>query len=125
MPIMVWCLMIVAIMPVIVVGIAKGGGGYDNREPRLQVLEGRRRRAHSAHLNCFEAIPLFLAALYAADVTNASHGLVDALSVVFVLARIGYVAAYISDRATLRSALWTIGFFSAIAIFLSGFVAQV
>jgi uncharacterized MAPEG superfamily protein len=122
MPIAAWCLLIVVIMPVVTVGFAKAGSGYENREPRqwMQTLEGRRRRAYAAHLNCYEALPVFLAALFIAVWTDAPQHIVDALAVIFVLARMGYVLAYLGDKATLRSALWSIAYLSAIGIALSG-----
>ncbi len=122
MPIAAWCLLIVAIMPVLVVGYAKAGGGYDNQEPRLwmQTLDGAKRRAYAAHVNCFEALPMFLACLFVAVWTDGSPWLVDLLSVLFVAFRIGYVIAYIADQPALRSSLWTLAYFSALGIFLSG-----
>ena len=53
MPIAAWCLMIVTLMPVLVVGYAKSGGGYDNHKPREghDRMEAKKRRAYDAHLN--------------------------------------------------------------------------
>ncbi len=46
-------------------------------------------------------------------------GAVNALALAFVLLRIGYVAAYVTDRPTLRSTLWSLAFLTTLAIFLS------
>lgn len=122
MPIAAWCLLIVAIMPVLVVGYAKAGGNYDNKEPRLwmQTLEGGKRRAYAAHINCFEALPVFLACLFVAVWTDGAPWLVDLLAVLFVVFRIGYVLAYVGDKPALRSSLWSLAYLSALGIFLSG-----
>ena len=122
MPIAAWCLLIVALMPVLVVGYAKAGAGYDNHEPRIwmQSLEGGKRRAYAAHINCFEALPVFLACLFVAVWTDGSPWLVDGLAVSFVALRIGYVVAYIADLPALRSTLWSLAYLAALGIFLSG-----
>ena len=120
MPIAAWCLLIIVIMPVVAVGFAKAGAGYDNREPRLwmQTLEGARRRAYAAHINCYEALMVFIACLFIAVWTDAPSPLVDTLAVIFVLARIGYVAAYIGDRPAARSFVWGVAYLSSLAIAL-------
>ncbi len=124
MTIAYWCLLIAAIMPVAVVGFAKAGGGYDNNEPRvwMQTLSGKRRRAYAAHINCYEALPFFLAGLFVAKMTNAPAGIVDILAFFYIVMRIGYVIAYFEDRSTLRSVLWSLAFFAVVALFLSGFI---
>lgn len=126
MPVAAWCLLIVTIMPVLVVGYAKAGGHYNNNEPRLwlQTLEGRRRRAYAAHLNCYEALPVFLAALFVAVWTDGPQGRIDALSIGFVLFRAFYVFAYIIDRASLRSILWSLAYLCVIGLFISGYWSQ-
>ncbi|MFM8700753.1 MAG: MAPEG family protein [Hyphomicrobiales bacterium] len=121
-----WCLLLAAIMPVAVVGFAKAGGDYNNKEPRLwmQSLTGKRRRAYAAHINCYEALPFFLAGLFVAEMTGAPDGAVDILAVFYIIMRIGYVIAYFEDRSTLRSTLWSLAFLAVLALFLSGFIPQ-
>lgn len=127
MPIAAWCLFIVTLMPVLVVGYAKSGGHYDNHAPRegLDRLVGAKRRAYYAHLNCYEALPVFIAALFVAVWTKGPQNMVDALAVGFLLSRILYVFAYITDSATLRSVVWSLAYLCAIGLFISGYWAQV
>ena len=127
MPIAAWCLLIVAFMPVVTVGIAKWGAGYDNREPRLwmQTLEGYRRRAYAAHINCYEALPVFLTAMFVAVWTDGPAQLVDTLAVSFVVASIAYIAAYLADKPAARSLVWSAAYLAAIGIALSGLIAPV
>jgi len=122
MPIAAWCLLIVVLMPILVVGYAKAGAGYDNREPRLwmQTLQGAKRRAYAAHINCFEAVPVFIACLFVAVWTDGSPWIVDLLASLFVLFRLGYVMAYITDMPSTRSILWSLAYLCALGIFLSG-----
>jgi uncharacterized MAPEG superfamily protein len=114
--------MLVTLMPVLVVGYAKSGGTYDNHKPRegLDRLEAKKRRAYDAHLNCYEALPVFIAALFVAVWTEAPEILVDGLAAAFVLFRILYVLAYITNQATLRSAVWSLAYLCAIGLFISG-----
>lgn len=127
MPIAAWCLLAVTLMPVLVVGYAKSGGRYDNHAPRegLDQLEGAKRRAYYAHLNCFEALPVFIAALFVAVWTEGPQTMVDTLAAGFLLCRILYVFAYITDRASLRSVLWSLAYFCALGLFVSGYWAPV
>ncbi len=116
-----WCVLAAALIPYIAVGFAKAGPDYDNRMPRSWAtgLEGRRARAHAAHQNGFEAFPFFAAAVLLSTLAEAPPNLVDTLSAVFVAARIGYTAAYIADKATLRSVLWLVGLGAVVGLFLA------
>jgi uncharacterized MAPEG superfamily protein len=110
------CIVVACVLPIVCAGIAKGGkfgqprakGGYDNHDPRawLAKQEGYRARAANAMANSFEALPLFIAGVLIAQITGARLGLVDALAVAFVLLRVAYIAAYVADRANLRSLVW-------------------
>jgi len=126
MPIAAWCLLIVAVMPVVTVGIAKWGAGYDNHEPRqwMQTLEGYRRRAYAAHTNCYEALSVFLTAMFVAVWTDGAQQLVDTLAVIFVVARIAYIAAYLADKPAARSLVWSAAYLAAVGIALSGLLPQ-
>jgi uncharacterized MAPEG superfamily protein len=122
MTIALWCVLVAGLLPIITVGLAKGSGGaYDNNDPRGRAgsYTGLARRAYAAHLNGFEAFPLFAAAVLVAELKGGPRGMVDGLAVVFIAARLGYVGLYLADMAALRSLVWTVGFFSAIAIFAS------
>lgn len=122
MTLALWCVLAAGLLPVVTVGIAKAlGGSYDNSDPRgrAALYEGLPRRAHAAHLNGFEAFPLFAVAVLVAELKGAPQGMVNLLAGAFLLARLGYVACYLLDLPTPRSLLWTVGFFCAIAIFVS------
>ncbi len=123
MTIAFWCVLIAALIPLIAVGIAKAGArGYDNRYPRtwLDKQQGYRARAAAAQVNSFEAFPFFASAVIVAHLTGAPQGRVDVLAVVFILARIVYVACYLADWHRTRSIVWAVGLVTCGAIFLSG-----
>jgi uncharacterized MAPEG superfamily protein len=110
------CVFVAAIMPVVCAGIAKGGamgkprrdGGYDNQLPRdwLAKQTGLRARANAAQNNCFEALPYFVGALAISLATYVPPHSLAVLALVWVLLRSAYVAAYLGNKATLRSLLW-------------------
>ena len=129
MPLAFWCILIAGLMPVATVGIAKfgkGSRGYDNNHPRdwLTTREGRAKRAHAAHLNCFEALPLFIAGVFVAMWMKASPALIDGIAITFIVARIAFVWCYLNDHATPRSAVWVIGMLCNIALFVVAALAK-
>ena len=77
-----------------------------------------RARGLAAHQNGIEAFPLFAAAVLLAEFREAPQGWIDALAAVYLLLRLGYVAAYIADRPTVRSLIWGGALVANIAIFL-------
>jgi len=118
-----WCVLIAAVIPVMTVGIAKAGGErYNNRYPRawLDKQQGYRARAAAAQSNSFEAFSFFAAAVIVAHLTDAPQGRLDLLAIVFIVARIAYVACYLGDWHWARSFVWAVGFVTCGVIFLSG-----
>jgi uncharacterized MAPEG superfamily protein len=114
-------------LPIVCAGIAKSkgfgvsrrDGGFDNHNPRqwLARLEGWQARANAAQHNSFEALPLFIAGVLIAQAHGAASSTIDALAVVFVLARVSYIATYLADRANLRTLSWVVALGCAIALF--------
>jgi len=118
-----WCVLIAALLPYLFTGFAKFGklGSYDNRAPRefLGRLDGWRKRADWAQMNTFEAFPFFAAAVIIAHLAGgARQSVIDGLAVAWVVLRLLYGAAYILDKATLRSLLWTGALGCAVALFI-------
>ena len=121
MTIAFWCVLIAGVMPYVAVGLAKSDRSYlrHNDSPRdwEANLQGRSRRAHAAHLNSFEAFPLFAAGVIIAYLVKAPQNIVDIVAVVFIAARLAYLWAYLNDRATLRSTIWAVGFAATVTLF--------
>lgn len=86
-------------------------GKYDNHAPReaLATLDGFGKRAVAAHQNGLEAFPMFAIAVLVAAHRGVNVDVVAWLSIAFVVARSLYVWAYLRDRATLRSGVWSLG----------------
>ena len=115
------CLLIAGVLPVVAAGLAKAGGKeYDNHDPRawMAKLTGRRARADAAQANSFEAFPFFAAGVLLALHAGVDAARVDALALVFVLARVLYIACYITDRARLRSMVWAVGYLCVLALYV-------
>jgi len=118
MTIAIWCIFIAATLPYVAFGFVKG---IDPNQPRYHVgnLVGKSVRAYGAHLNGLETFPWFAAAVIVAHMVGGPSRIADVLAVVYVLIRIGHMAAYISGRQPLRSAAFGVGQLVALAIFVS------
>lgn len=125
MPIHFWCIFIAWIhvylckLPVAVA--MQQAGGYDNHNPRDQQagLAGWGKRALAAHQNGFEGFAPFAVAVLVAHIGGGPAAWLDGLAAAFVISRFAYLACYMVDLATLRSLVWTVGWFCTFALFLS------
>jgi uncharacterized MAPEG superfamily protein len=121
------CLLVACVLPIVCAGLAKSkgfgkrrrDGGFDNNAPRewLARLAGWQARAHAAQANSWEALPIFIAGLVVAHQHQATQSTVDLLALGFVAARLAFIAAYVADKASLRSLLWVAGLAASIALF--------
>jgi uncharacterized MAPEG superfamily protein len=126
-----WCVLVAALLPFACAYIAKGPGlgkprkqgGFDNAEPRAWLAKQTdwQARANAAQANSFEALPFFIGAVLVAHQLNASQGIVDILSVIFVTLRIMYIAMYVGGLPTARSILWLLALLVNCAIFFAGY----
>ena len=121
------CLLIACLLPIVCAGLAKSrgygkrrrDGGYDNHNPRAwaESLEGWAARANAAQANSFEALPLFIAAVLVAGQHQADPARVAQLALAFIACRVAYIAAYLGDKAMLRSTIWAVGLGVCVAMF--------
>ncbi|WP_298847570.1 MAPEG family protein [uncultured Salinicola sp.] len=119
-----WCLLTTALLPF---WLAFWGssvrrrefGRMDNHHPRQQYarMEGRGARLWAAQQNAWEALALFTAAIVAVETVGSGGWLADVACVIFVVARIGHGLCYALDLATLRSAIFVVGFLAVLALF--------
>jgi uncharacterized MAPEG superfamily protein len=114
-----WMVFVAAVLPYVTVGLAKSGG-IDNNTPResLDRLTGWRKRADWAHRNHFEAFAPFATAVIIAVLAGVPQHRIDLLAGLFVSTRIAYTAAYLADRATVRSLIWLAGIICVGALFV-------
>lgn len=121
------CILVACLLPITCALIAKSpgfgkrrrDGGFDNNNPRqwLAGLGGWQARANAAQQNSFEALPLFIAGVLVAERLQAMQSRVDMLAAAFVVLRVGYIGAYLADRASLRSLLWLGAIGASVALF--------
>jgi uncharacterized MAPEG superfamily protein len=116
-----FCLFASVILTIASIAPAKLDREFDNANPRdpAYYTPGLRARSQAAHLNGFEAFPFFAAAVILAEMRGAPQGWVNALAVAFILARIVFVALYLTNRPTPRSVVWSVAFLINVAIFFS------
>jgi uncharacterized MAPEG superfamily protein len=119
MTVALWTILAACFVPIVCSWLAKSGGGFDNAAPRawLDRQQGWRQRADWAQRNHYEVFPAFAAAVIVAHIAHAPQVWADALAVAFVLVRVAYTAAYVFNRPSLRSALWTLGFACILGLF--------
>lgn len=119
--------LIAAVLPVLTVGAAKAStagkrrseGGYDNNHPRdwTNKLDGWRARAAAAQNNGFEALPLFVFGVLAAQMAGLDQARTDQLAMIFIGLRLVYTALYFANIAALRTLAWVAALGVNIAIF--------
>ena len=113
-------------MGIVAKGMSAMPGGYNNKDPRAQqaALEGAPRRAVNAHNNMIEAFGPFAAGVIVAALRTPPKldWLVSVLCIAFIVARSGYIYAYIADNAQLRSRLWGVGLLTTAALMVLGVI---
>lgn len=114
-----WCILVAGLLPFLWSTLSKSEGRYDNSRPRLQQKTGWRQRADWAQQNAWEAFAPFAAGVLVAHWVHAGQATVDTLAGLFILCRIGHGLAYIADRPTLRSLIWTAGLFCVIGLYVA------
>ncbi|MFT3698165.1 MAG: MAPEG family protein [Kofleriaceae bacterium] len=112
-------------MGAVAAGMKAQPGGYDNSDPRAQQaqLTGAAKRAVAAHNNGIEAFPPFAVGVFAA--VGRAHDkttLIALICIIFMIARTAYIWAYINDKPSLRSSLWSLGLLCTTALLVLGII---
>ncbi|MDO4640933.1 MAG: MAPEG family protein [Neisseria sp.] len=120
-----WCVFICIFLPIFCAVYAKKSAGFtlaDNANPRafLAKAEGKAARANAAQQNGYEVFPPFAAAVIIAHVTGGADQLtINVWALLFVLSRIVYIWAYISDKSLLRSVIFNVNALCIVALFIA------
>ena len=99
---------------------AVGHREFKNSDPRaveFYAASPIRARVLGAHQNGIETFPFYLGAVLLAEFRAAPQAWVDGLAAAFLAVRLAYVWAYVADRPTTRTLLWSAGFAVNTAIF--------
>ena len=132
MTIAFWCVFGAILLPYLCFGIARNQGrgpeGHrlrDNSNPRdfPNRIDGLAKRAWDAHLNSFESLPGFAAAVIITHLAGAPQPQIDALSIAWLLARFAYVGFYLSGRSTARTAAQAISLLCVVGLFVVAGIA--
>ncbi|WP_454784404.1 MAPEG family protein [Legionella sp. WA2024007413] len=119
---LILCLFIAILLPyllkIVVANFMQKEGKYDNHYPRAQQarLQGMGARAVAAHQNSFESLLVFATAALTAMATNHIGTTIQILAIIYIISRFIYCYFYLMDMASLRSAIWFIGFVSCLII---------
>jgi uncharacterized MAPEG superfamily protein len=126
-----WCVLIAALLPLACAWLAKSSGygkprrdgGYDNAEPRAWLTRQTdwHGRANAAQANSFEALPFFIGAVVIAHQLGALQARLDVLALLFVTLRVIYIAMYLANLPTVRSAIWGAALLVNIGILFTGY----
>jgi uncharacterized MAPEG superfamily protein len=104
-------IIVACVLPFLWTGYAKiTSKRYNNSTTRdsVEKFTGKSRRAHFAHLNSFEALPLFMSSVLIANINQVDTTNLHTLIGCFLFFRIVYGILYIQDVATARSIVWTL-----------------
>jgi uncharacterized MAPEG superfamily protein len=116
-----YCVFAAVVLYLLTLAPAKVGGHkeFKNSDPRDPAFYAppQRARVLGAHQNGFEAFPFFMGAVLLAEFRAAPQAWIDGLAALFLILRFAYVAAYLGNRPTLRTTIWTSGFLVNAAIF--------
>lgn len=118
----IWAMVVASLLPWAVSVVAKVSGGFkvrDNAHSRdfMQGLTGAAARANAAQKNSYETLPVFLVAVLTAMLFFVPQSIINILAWLYVLVRIGYCIAYISNFALFRSILWMLSMICSLMLF--------
>lgn len=118
----IWAMVVASLLPVMMAMLAKVIGGFglsDNAHPRdfLQRTTGMAARANAAQQNSYETLPVFLVAVLVAMLFFVPQAVINKLAWLYVIIRVGYCAAYVTNLATFRSVLWVLSMACSLMLF--------
>ena len=118
----IWAMVVASLLPLTMALTAKAIGGFglsDNAHPRqfLQNTNGAAARANAAQQNSYETLPVFLVAVTIAMLFFVPQSIINTLAWLYVLIRVGYCFAYITNLATFRSILWMLSMACSLMLF--------
>jgi len=121
-----YCLFIAVMLPYLLAGGSvyfriKQFGSVNVNQPRAQAgqLEGPGARIVAAQLNAWEALLVFAAALFIANIMGVDAKTINLASAMFISARVLHALFYIAGQAPLRSLSFIVAFGSCLWLFIA------
>lgn len=109
-----WMILTAVILYLLTIAPVKAVGykTFDNSNPRDPAFykPGIATRALGAHANGIETFPFFALSVLLAEFRQLPQNWIDELAVAFVVIRLLFVFAHLSNRSTIRTLLWNLGF---------------
>ncbi|TXD96163.1 hypothetical protein ES754_11030 [Psychrobacter frigidicola] len=118
----IWAMVVASLLPLVMAMSAKVFGGFnlkDNAHPRdfLQHTTGAAARANAAQQNSYETLPIFLVAVLVAMLFFVPQAIINKIAWLYVIIRMGYCVAYITNLAMFRSILWVLSMICSLMLF--------
>ena len=118
----IWAMVVASLLPLAMAILAKVAGGFglsDNAHPRdfLQNTTGMAARANAAQKNSYETLPVFLVAVLVAMLFFVPQAIINKIAWLYVMIRVGYCIAYVTNLATFRSVLWLLSMACSLMLF--------
>ena len=115
-------MVVACLLPIVWAMLAKIWGGFvlkDNQNPRAFYadLQGKAFRANAVQQNGREGLPIFLASVITAMLFFVPQSVVNNLAVMYIILRLIYGIAYISNLSTFRSVVWTLSMACPLLLF--------
>lgn len=100
-------------------------GRIDNKHPRLEQsqLDGAGARAVASQANCWEALALWIVALFAAYVTGVPLDSLATVAWLFMGARLLHFVSYLANQDVIRSLAFMVAFGCCLYILVLAFKA--
>ncbi|WP_201617799.1 MAPEG family protein [Psychrobacter urativorans] len=118
----IWAMVVASLLPLAMAMSAKVFGGFnlkDNTHPRdfLQHTTGAAARANAAQQNSYETLPIFLVAVLVAMLFFVPQAIINKIAWLYVIIRMGYCVAYVTNLAMFRSILWVLSMICSLMLF--------
>ncbi|WP_201528367.1 MAPEG family protein [Psychrobacter frigidicola] len=118
----IWAMVVASLLPLAMAMSAKVFGGFnlkDNMHPRdfLQHTTGAAARANAAQQNSYETLPIFLVAVLVAMLFFVPQAIINKIAWLYVIIRMGYCVAYVTNLAMFRSILWVLSMICSLMLF--------
>lgn len=125
MTIAFWCVLVASVMPIAVSWVSgyyrqKQLGVVDNKYPRRQsaALTDAGERAVACQKNCWEALVVFGFAVVVAHLAGLPAEAAATPALIFVAARVVYIASYLANWDILRSLCFLVSYGASVALYI-------
>ena len=120
-----WTVVVASLLPIFTAFLGgyyrgKQFGEFDNKYPRLQAagMTGIGARVLAAQQNSWEALAIFAPAVIISHLAGVTGQAASIACLVFIAARLLYIAAYIGNWDKLRSLVFIVGLGASLSLYI-------